>query len=228
MEFTGFAPALVRFLAQLKGNNNRAWFLRNKERYEAEVRQPALAFIRAIAPRIEKITPAIFVSDAKSGGSMMRPYRDTRFTAGKEPYKTNVGIHFRHELGETAHAPGFWMHISPGEFWLAVGMWRPEAVALEKVRRRIEELPDEWLAARDEKGFRKVWEVVGDKLKRPPRGFDPAGPMIEDIKYTEFLGFRTMGMKELYRRDVVARVAACYAASRPLMKFLCDALNVRW
>jgi uncharacterized protein (TIGR02453 family) len=228
MEFQGFHESLALFLAQLKRHNNREWFARNKVRYEAEVREPVLAFIRAIAPKIEKITRAIYVSDSKAGGSMMRPYRDTRFTAGKEPYKTNVGIHFRHERGETAHAPGFWMHIAPGEFWLAVGMWRPEAEVLEKVRRHMEAYPDLWLAARDDKGFRKVWEVVGDKLKRPPRGFDPNSPVIEDIKRTEFLGFRTMGMKELYRRDVVTRVADCYAASRPFMKFLCDALGVRF
>ena len=159
---------------------------------------------------------------------MMRPYRDTRFTAGKEPYKTNVGIHFRHERGETAHAPGLWMHISPGEFWLAVGMWRPEADVVAKVRGHIAECGDEWLAARDDKGFRAVWEVVGHALKRPPRGFDPAHPLIEDLKRTDYLGHRILGMKELYRRDVVDRVAGYYAASKPFMKFLCDALGVRF
>jgi len=228
MTFEGFHESLVEFLSQLKRNNNRPWFARNKTRYEAEVREPVLAFIRAMAPKIERITRAIYVSDSKVGGSMMRPYRDTRFTAGKEPYKTNVGIHFRHERGETAHAPGFWMHIAPGEFWLAVGMWRPDAEVLEKVRRHLEQHPGEWLAARDEKGFRRVWEVVGDKLKRPPRGFDPACPLIEDLKRTEFLGFRTMGMRQLYRPDVAQRVAACYAAAKPFMRFLCDALEIRF
>ena len=159
---------------------------------------------------------------------MMRPYRDTRFTAGKEPYKTNVGIHFRHERGETAHAPGFWMHISPGEFWLAVGMWRPEAEPLAKVRDHIAECPDQWLAARDDKGFRAVWELAGRSLKRPPRGFDPAHPCIEDIRRTEFLGFRELGRTERSRRDVGDRVAGFYAASRPFMEFLCDALGVRF
>jgi len=30
----------------------------------------------------------------------MRIYRDVRFSKDKRPYKTNVGIHFRHELGK--------------------------------------------------------------------------------------------------------------------------------
>ena len=137
MAFPGFDRNLVRFLGQLERNNNRPWFERNKARYEAEVREPALAFIRAMAPGIEQISPHILVSDSKVGGSMMRPHRDTRFSSNKLPYKTNVGIHFRHGEGEDAHAPGFWMHIEPDEFWLAVGMWRPSAQALEKVRRQM-------------------------------------------------------------------------------------------
>jgi uncharacterized protein (TIGR02453 family) len=228
MDFQGFDKDLVRFLGQLKRNNNRPWFERNKARYEEEVREPVLAFIRAIAPGIEEISPHIFVSDSKTAGSMMRPYRDTRFARSKLPYKTNVGIHFRHERGQDAHSPGFWMHIEPREFWLAAGMWKPPADALEKVRRRMAEFPNDWLAARDDPGFREIWQVVGDALKRPPRDFDPGHPLVEDIKRKEFLGFHRMGMEELYRPDVADRVAACYDATRPFMKFLCGALELRF
>ncbi len=228
MQFQGFDDSLVRFLAQLKRNNNRQWFHRNKERYEAQVREPVLAFIRAIAPRMERVSPHIVVSDSKVAGSMMRPYRDTRFSSSKEPYKTNVGIQFRHGEGADAHAPGFWMHIEPGEFWLAAGMWMPDAAALAKVRHRIADFPQEWLAARDDRRFRRVWEVVGDTLKRPPRGFDPSHPLVEDLKRKEFLGFRNIGIAGLYRRDIVRYVADCHAAATPLMQFLCRALDLRF
>ena len=228
MAFRAFDENLVRFLEQLKRNNSRQWFERNKARYEVQVREPVLAFIRAIAPKIDDISPHILVSDSKVAGSMMRPYRDTRFARSKLPYKTNVGVHFRHERGNDAHAPGFWMHIEPGEFWLAVGMWKPNAEALDKVRRRIAEFPEQWLCARDDNRFRAVWEVVGDALKRPPRGFDPAHPLIEDIKRKEFLGSCDMGMEELYRPDLIDRVAACYSTSTPFMEFLSDALGLRY
>jgi uncharacterized protein (TIGR02453 family) len=221
-----FDETLARFLGQLERNNDRAWFERNRARYEAQVREPVLAFIRAMAPRIEAISPRIYVSDSKVGGSMMRPYRDTRFSPSKLPYKTNVGIHFRHERGDDAHAPGFWMHIEPKGFWLAVGMWRPAPEALASVRQRIADAPRQWLRARDDAGFRSVWKIVGDSLKRPPRGFDPEHPLIDDIRRTEFLGFRDMDMKALYRGDVADTVAACYAASAPFMRFLCEALGL--
>lgn len=226
MAFEGFSEDLLRFLGQLKRNNNRAWFQRHKARYEAEVREPVLAFIRAVAPRIEAISPHLFVSDSKVGGSMMRPYRDTRFTHSKRPYKTNVGVHFRHEAGRDAHAPGLWMHVEPGDFWLAVGMWKPDAETLGKVRQAIADRGNEWLAARDDRRFQRVWEVVGDTLKRPPRGFDGDHPLIEDLKRKEFLGFRDLGVEQLFGRGVVRRVADCYAAAAPFMRFFCRALDL--
>ncbi len=73
MTFQGFDASLVRFLRRLKQNNSRSWFDRDKARYEADVREPTLAFIRAISPKVETISPYILVSDSKVVGSMMRP-----------------------------------------------------------------------------------------------------------------------------------------------------------
>ena len=38
-----FTDEFFRFLRELKTNNNREWFNANKQRYEKEVRDPALA-----------------------------------------------------------------------------------------------------------------------------------------------------------------------------------------
>ncbi len=228
MDFQGFDTGLMQFLGQLKRKNNRAWFEKNKARYETAVREPVLAFIRDIAPRIDDISPHILVSDSRVGGSMMRPYRDIRFTSSKLPYKTNVGVQFRHERADDIHAPGFYLHMEPGEFWLAVGMWKPDAESLGKIRQQIAESPRTWRTARDNARFRHVWEITGDALTRPPRGFDPDHPLMEDIKRKEFLGLHDMGLKDLYRPDLVKRVAASYAAAKPFMKFLCNALNLEF
>ena len=118
MEFRQFEPTLFQFLKQLAKNNNRPWFLENKPRYENEVLEPSLAFIRAFRPRLKKISEFFVASDRRVGGSLMRVYRDTRFWGKEEPYKTNVGIQFRHEFGKDIHAPGFYLHLEPGiVFW---------------------------------------------------------------------------------------------------------------
>ena len=97
--FPGFSRSAIEFLIELSEHNERAWFKQHQERYEALVRSPALAFIRALAPRLRRLSPHFVASDQKVGGSMMRPQRDTRFGSDKTPYKTNVGIHFRHAVG---------------------------------------------------------------------------------------------------------------------------------
>ncbi len=149
MEFPGFDASLFQFLEELTDNNNRPWFQANKARYESEVREPSLAFIRAFEPRLKKISPYFVASDRRVGGSLMRVYRDTRFAKDKTPYKTNVGIQFRHEFGKDVHAPGFYVHIAPGECFLAMGVWRPDAESLALVRQAIVDHPDRWKRARE-------------------------------------------------------------------------------
>lgn len=100
-----FTPEVFVFLKQLKRNNDRDWFARNKTRYEECVVKPALAFISEFAPHLYDISPH-FIADARpTRGSLFRIYRDTRFSHDKRPYKTHVGIHFSHAKGKDAHAP---------------------------------------------------------------------------------------------------------------------------
>ena len=115
-----FTSRTFRFLRKLAANNDRDWFQANKARYESNVREPCLAFIRAFRKPLERISPFFVASDRRVGGSLMRVYRDTRFSRDKTPYKTNVGIQFRHELGKDVHAPGFYVHIAAGECFLGV------------------------------------------------------------------------------------------------------------
>ena len=151
--FNRFDRSLPGFLRELEGNNDREWFAENKPRYERDVLEPCLDFIAAISAPLEDIAPRFRAIPKRSGGSLMRIYRDTRFARDKRPYKTNVGIQFRHELGKDVHAPGYYFHIDPREVFLGVGTWKPASPALAAIRGRIADKPDEWLACRDAKEF---------------------------------------------------------------------------
>ena len=166
MEFQRFEPTILRFLEDLADNNNRPWFQENKARYEDEVLEPCMTLIRAFAPRLKKISEFFVASDRRVGGSLMRVYRDTRFFKGQEPYKTNVGIQFRHEFGRDIHAPGFYVHIAPQECFLAVGVWHPDSASLGKIRQAIVDRPDRWRRARRDKRFLQCFELEGGSLKR--------------------------------------------------------------
>ena len=109
--FGGFGPGLIQFFGELSLHNDREWFEANRQRYEREVREPALGFIRAMQPKLAKISSHFTAIDKKVGGSLMRIHRDVRFSSNKDPYKTNLGIQFRHEVGKDVHAPGLYVHV---------------------------------------------------------------------------------------------------------------------
>ena len=156
-----FDKATFAFLDELAANNERAWFEANKPRYEALVREPALEFIAAMGPQLAKFAPHFRAEPRKAGGSLMRVFRDTRFSRDKTPYKTNIGIQFRHELGKDIHAPGFYLHIATDECFFGAGSWHPEADLLGRIRDHIARDPERWIAARDDRKFAAHWALAG-------------------------------------------------------------------
>lgn len=224
--FHAFDPALLAFLGELEENNDREWFNANKHRYETDVLQPALAFIEAMAPRIDAISSHFLALAQRSGGSLMRIHRDVRFSHDKRPYKTNVGIQFRHTFGKDVHAPGFYVHLEPGVVFVGAGMWRPDPEPLAQIRGAIVAQPERWAEVCSDRAFVKDWELGGDSLKRPPRGYPVDHPHLEDLKRRDFIAAKNLTAREIYRRGLPDRLAASFAATRPFMAFLCDAVGV--
>jgi len=221
-----FSDATFDFLDELAANNTRDWFEANRQRYEEEVRTPALAFIEAMAPQLAIIAPHFRADARKMGGSLMRVYRDTRFARDKTPYKTNIGIQFRHEAGRDVHAPGYYVHVSLHEVFLGAGIWHPEAEPLAKIRRHIADRPGEWRAARDDAAFRGTFQLDGDALKRAPKGFDAGHPEIDDIRRKDFIGISELSTDAILKPAFVAQCSEQFAAATPFMRFLCKGLGL--
>jgi len=223
-----FTKSTFAFLDELAANNNRAWFEENKSRYEALVREPALDFIEAMEPALKSFAPSFRAEPRKVGGSLMRVFRDTRFSRDKTPYKTNIGIQFRHALGKDVHAPGFYVHIANDECFWGAGCWHPEADALGKIRDLVVQKPEKWFAVRDDKKFTAQWALWGDSLTRPPRGYAADHIAIEDIKRKDFVALAPLSIKEVTGKSLVELTEKRFTESVPLMKFLCEALEVQY
>src|SRR5271157_3854606 len=103
-----FSPDVFVFLRQLKRNNDRKWFAKNKARYRTSIAEPALSFIGGFAPQLEKISPFLVADARPTRGSLFRIHRDTRFSPDKRPFKTNVAMRFSHR-GKDVHSPGFYL-----------------------------------------------------------------------------------------------------------------------
>ena len=222
-----FSEELIDFLVGLSANNEREWFNARKDVYETVLREPALEYIREVGGPLADISPHIRASDRKQGGSLMRIYRDVRFSRDKSPYKTNVGIQFRHESGKDVHAPGYYVHISIEECFIGAGSWMPDRDALLAYRRAVSERPREWLALK-ELAETSEWSIDGhhDMLKRPPRGFSADDPMIEDIKRKHFIVTHRMEIEDVTAPDFVDYTIDRFKESREWMAFLAKAIGL--
>jgi uncharacterized protein (TIGR02453 family) len=221
-----FSPELFSFLAELRANNNRDWFAENKHRYEEYLLEPALEFIAEFAPRLEKISPHIRADARPSGGSLFRIYRDTRFSKDKSPYKTNLGIHFRHELAKDVQAPGFYLHLGPDGVFAGGGIWHPGTAGASRIREAIVDDPGRWRRATRTGAFAKRLELGGDSLKRVPSWADPEHPFADDLRRKDFFGWARLSEDDATAPGFVNEYARLCRAASPLMRFVCDALEV--
>tara|TARA_R110002049_G_scaffold4601_5_gene32647 strand:- start:904507 stop:905193 length:687 start_codon:yes stop_codon:yes gene_type:complete len=219
-------PRLFKFLRELKKNNNRDWFAENKPRYESDVRDPAVELVRRLEKPLAKVAPMLMAIPKGHGGSVMRIYKDTRFSKDKTPYKTNVGISLRHQACKDIHAPGVYIHLEPNECFVGAGCWRPEKNVLAATRAAIDTDPQGWKRARDNKAFRQSFELAGESLKTKPRDYPADHPMIDDLKRIDFIAVAPLTPKDFVDEKIVDKLIDHVKRSKPLMRFLCDAIEI--
>ena len=224
--YANFKPETIAFLNELKKNNNRDWFNENKSRYEEQVLDVALYFIQSMQDPLKEIAPHFTAIPKRVSGSLMRVYRDTRFSKNKLPYKTNIGIQFRHEQAKNVHSPGYYVHIDPDKVFLGAGMWMPESGPLLRIRQRIADKPAEWQCVKGHKTFVRHFKLGKSSLTRPPRGFDKEQPMIEDIKRKSFIAIKNMNHDDVLNPRFQRKVETAFKAATPFMQFLCKAVGV--
>lgn len=222
-----FSQDTFIFLEALAANNSREWFEANRSRYEAAVLDPALDFIEAMAPLLKTFAPRFEAIPRKTGGSLMRIYRDTRFSRDKSPYKTNIGIQFRHALGKDIHAPGFYVHIAADECFIGAGCWHPEPDALAAIRDHVAGHTEQWVGTMQTLPGTD-WQIWGEKTIRPPRGYDPQHPLIEELKRKDFILLAMLDRKQVCSPDFHQHVATQFACTESFMRMLCTALNVQY
>ena len=218
-----FTPALFDYLRDLAKHNDRQWFEQNRERYEAHVKLPLLRFVSDLGPALARVSRSFVADPRPVGGSMFRIYRDTRFARDKSPYKTHAAAQFRHrDSTGDVHAPGFYLHLEPGESFGGGGLWHPEPADLAKVRDRIVAKPKEWGGI--VKGG-KV-EILGDRLKRPPAGYDAGHPHVEYLKHKDYYAGGDLTDRDVVAPDFLERYVEVLRGASPLVRFLCQAVGV--
>ena len=224
--FAGFPKDFLAFFREIAKNNDREWFAANKERFRSSVQVPMLSFIAAMDLPLGRVADC-FVADVRTqGGSMFRIYNDMRFHDAK-PYKEHAACQFRHVAGKDAHAPGFYVQFEPDEVFYGGGIWRPPAAELRAIREAIAADPERWTTITRSSTFkRRFGPVEGDSLKRPPQGFDPEHPLIEDLKKVSFFVGQVVEPEAILSKGFVSEVSRSFTALAPFMEFLTEALGL--
>lgn len=216
-KFTGFAPDAMKFFRQLRNNNHRDWFLKQKTRYETTLLAPMQALLFELGDRL---ADAGLPLAPNRKFPVMRIYRDVRFSANKTPYKTAISAYLRRG-GEGVHAGGVFLQFSDKEKFVAMGFWLPERELLHAWRQRIASKPTEFLkmtAVLHKSGHSLDGEGA---LRRLPRGFDThaESPVAEYLKLNSFFVIQEMSDAQLRSAKLVGDVLKFAVATRALLEY---------
>lgn len=223
-----FSPATFRFLIALDQNNSRPWFHAHKEDYERHVREPFLRLICDLQAPLAAISAHYRADPRKLGGSLFRIHRDTRYSHNKLPYKGWQGARFFHERRREIPAPSFYLQIQPGDSFAGGGMWHPESDTLKRIRGFLADNPAAWKRATRGKAFRQRFAFWGDTLVRPPRGFDPAHELIEDLKRKSFATGERFDDAIACSSELLPRTVDVFRTVAPLVDYLCAAQELEF
>ena len=215
--------ATIDFLKKLKKNNNRDWFGANKNLFE-DAKYDFEVFIFELIQKIAEYDES--VSGLEPKDCMFRIYKDVRFSKDKTPYKTNLGASI-HKGGRKVPTAGYYVHISPGECFLASGLWMPMPDKLLAVRNKIADNPKKFKAIVENKEFKKYYKKLweGDSLKTAPKGFEKDHPMVHYLKMKSFIGDHIVGPEKALTKNYTDYAAKVFKSIKPLNDFLNDAIG---
>ena len=174
----------LKFLETLSQNNNKTWMDANRDWY-LKIRESLLADVEEVLQGITQWEPEL--SGFKAKDCVFRQNRDVRFSANKDPYKTNLAAYFS-VGGKKSSGPGYYLHIQPGQSFIAGGIWMPPADVLKKIRREIDYSGKELQAILDQSEFQKTFGgLQGETLKTSPKGYESDHQYIDLLRFKSFI-----------------------------------------
>ncbi len=210
----------LSFLIDLKENNNRDWFTKNKSTYIKE-REKVISFANEL---LKNMNTHDHIENESGKKCMFRIYRDVRFSKNKLPYKTHWGLNFKRAT--KLLRGGYYLHIEPNNSFIGGGFWNPEPKDLKRIRMQLSMFGDEFKAILNHKTFLKTFgKMQGNQLKNGPKGFDKDNPFIDLLKYKQYLISRPFTDKEILSDDFAKTASNTFKKMRPFLDFMSEALT---
>jgi uncharacterized protein (TIGR02453 family) len=213
-------PQTLRFLTQLKKNNNKPWFDAHRAQYEA-ARIDFSNFIQLVIDALQKSDTTI--TGMMSKDCLFRINRDIRFSKDKTPYKANFGASIKRG-GRKGPFAGYYFHLEPGQSFIGGGFWMPEAPALKNMRQEIDYNWEEFQSIISDKNFKKIYGDVykgGDvSLSTMPKGYEKNNPAAEYLRLKSFIAETKMADEELTKATLHKKTVTAFEALQPFLNFI--------
>ncbi|SFK90996.1 DUF2461 domain-containing protein [Lysobacter sp. cf310] len=224
-----FSDASFKFLRGLARHNEREWFQAHKAEYDEQVRAPFQRLLTDLQPVLAGVSEHYRAEPKTVGGSLFRIQRDTRFANDKTPYKTWQGARLFHERGRQVEAPSFYLHLQPGNCFIAAGLWHPEPDSLRRIRHFILDNPGSWKAAAHEPRFRRRFDLDEDEmLVRMPRGFPDDFEFAHDLRRKNFVALRAIDDEVMTGPRLLKTLETDLSGLAPFTDYLCAALDLEF
>ncbi|WP_340073747.1 DUF2461 domain-containing protein [Leptobacterium sp. I13] len=204
------------FFKELKKNNNREWFEIHKKEFKAIEAQIKIFYI--------ELMEQLQTHDEIEAYKLFRIYRDVRFSKDKTPYKTHFGGWYRRSKPRLRG--GYYLHIAPGDTFIACGFWEPSKEDLFRIRKEFEQDASEVREIIENPAFKKVWGTLeGEEVKTAPKGFDKEHPDIDLIKKKQHIFIKKFTDKEVLAADFSYKVNEDFKTIRPYFDYMSDVLT---
>ena len=215
----------LKFLRDLKKNNNREWFETNRKKYET-AKADFEALVASVLEKMSKTNDTIAHLTPKE--CVFRINRDVRFSKDKSPYKTNMAMYIS-KGGKKVMNAGYYFHGEPGVAFVGGGVWMPMSPELKKIRQEIDYNWDEFKSIIESKKFKAAFGDLEREpdavLSRPPKGYDDENPAIKYLKLKSFIASAKISEEDLLSKDLAKKIVTHFETMRPLVDFLNRALE---
>jgi uncharacterized protein (TIGR02453 family) len=211
------AARALRWLRQLKKNNDRAWFTAHREMYDEQIKPEWEDLVTALLVSAVRFDERLAYVDPRR--CLFRLARDIRFSNDKTPFKTHVSA-WLSPFGKSGANAGFYVSISPGDSHFSAGIYTPEKPALEALRRRMAADPRPFDRILKAKALATYLPLRTDGLTRMPRGFPKEHPRGELIRARNYLVRRAYSDAEIARKGAFATFRDAIRDCAPFVRYI--------
>ena len=215
----------IKFLKDLKKNNNKTWFDAHRKEYDA-AKNDFMTFIQSVIDKHSKSDPTIKSITAKD--CLFRINRDVRFSKDKSPYKTNMGAYINRG-GKKSLFGGYYFHCEPGQSFVGGGLWMPMPPELNKVRQEIDYNLDQFKKIITSKKFKSVYQDLSRDpeyvLSRVPKGYEADNPAAEYLKMKSFVALTSLKDSDLTSKGLLKKTTSAFEALQPLIEFINESIS---